>query len=339
MPLPGHPLQPILVIGMSVAIALFVEPVPGATNEKLSPATPAAQKGAKVQLQIGLTYEGGGRYGEAEIAYSKAIQDGDVGTKRTAQDALKRVISLHALTAAGSQLILGKAYEREGRLADAEMAYGKVLEGGTPIMRDEALSRMKDVIELRERFYHKHIRPLWDGFAKAIVPILLLGVGFLILPWPLKAYGRHRHRNALEISGFGSESTDGFASVLAEMHERMIAHFRPQGLLLGNETNRMPTLVQSQTAQLAELVGSVSASSVPFAKWILGLLHQPAYRITCTFGATRLETNIRAKLEYAGKTIAQWNRTHPIAGCFLAEQNLAYEVLLKLKLYTDEHAP
>src|SRR6266545_3827758 len=99
MPLPGHPLQPILVIGMSVAIALFVEPVPGATNEKLSPATPAAQKGAKVQLQIGLTYEGGGRYGEAEIAYSKAIQDGDVGTKRTAQDALKRVISLHALTA------------------------------------------------------------------------------------------------------------------------------------------------------------------------------------------------------------------------------------------------
>src|SRR5207244_11722815 len=52
--------------------------------------------------------------------------------------------------AAKVQLILGRTYESEGRLTDAEAAYAKAVETGSPALLDHALASLRRVVGRRE---------------------------------------------------------------------------------------------------------------------------------------------------------------------------------------------
>jgi hypothetical protein len=308
------------------------------TANQQAPVPNKAEVRALDQLKVGLMYEEGGRLVEAETAYAKALVDASPKTRDLALKALTRIIRLRGTASPETELRLADMYERLGRLGDAETLYGKVITTGTPDMRVEALQKIRKVIEQREGLYEKHVRPIGPPILKTLAAAIGLFILIQLLRPPLRWYGRRKHRNSLAISGFGKDNSvnqGGFGDVLAGMHDSLARHFQPRDVI---RSPKMPALVQSQSAEIFELLSGVNVSLVPFAKWMSTIVHQPAYRITGSVESTSWHINVRARLVHLGTTIAQWNRTFPLYYRFEREQDLAYEILLRLKEYVDAHA-
>jgi hypothetical protein len=109
------------------------------------------------------------------------------------------------------------------------------------------------------------------------------------------------------------------------MHERMETHFRPR---IGLGDPKLPVLVQSQSAEVVELMSAVSSPAAPFLNWFFRTIRQPAYRVSGSIGSTNREVHVLAKLEHMGTTVGHWNKTFPVRDWFAGQQDLAYEVLL-----------
>ncbi len=299
-----------------------------------------SEASAEAQLRAGLVYERGGRFAEAEAAFSKALQDGSPQTRLTALQALDRVILERESVEGELQLRLGEVFEDEGRLAEAEAAYVKVIESGPPAMRVEALRRIRHAVEQRESLYEKYLVPAGDAIVTALVYIVLVVLVVVICRRPMNAIGQRRGRHALTICAFAHSSgplTVGatFTDVVEAMHERMALHFQKRTVL---RNSTLPALAQSQSAQITEMVAAVSAPAVPFLHWLLKLLYQPAYQLSGSIESTTLHVNVLATLEHSGTTVERWSRSFPMNDWFVGQQDLAYEILLRLKEYVDGHA-
>jgi len=311
----------------------FAEASAGAKKE--GPPPTKAERRAIEELTAGSMYEASSRYAEAESAYAKAIADGNAETKQLALEALRRVVLARGTPYPDSQLRLGEKYENEGRLVEAEASYAKALESGSPTVRAEALRKIARIIERRETLYEQHLRPLWGPAAKTLITLVGLFSLLALLQPLVKSLGRLRHRHSLGVSGFGTADQPGFGAALTAMHELMEVHFRPRGVI---PSPKMPALIQSQSAQISELVSSVNPSLIPFAKWIAAVWYQPAYRIAGNVDSTLWSTKVYATLTHSGNTIGRWSRVVAGRDWHVEEENLAYEILIRLKEHVDANA-
>jgi hypothetical protein len=304
------------------------------------PGATSAQTSAEAQLALGAVYGRSGRWADAQAAYAKAAADGSQQTRREALIALDRMILARESAGAWQQLRLGQMYEELGRWADAQAAYKSVLETGPPGMQAIAQERLRSIAENQEGMWERYAQPVLTAGGVAVVTVLGAILLYFVLGPPLGWLGRRRGRHRLVIGSFvppTSESRIGsnFTEVVAAMHERMEAHFRPR---IGIGDPKLPALVNSQSAELVEWIGTLNAPALPLLNWFAQKLNKPAYRISGFVASARTDVRVFAKLEHRGNSVGRWNKTVRIRDWFQCEQDLAYEILLTLKEYVDEHA-
>jgi hypothetical protein len=285
-------------------------------------------------------YERNGRLADAQAAFAKAAAEGSQQTRRAALTALDRVLLARESTGPWEQLRLGATYEELGRWSDAQAAYKSVLETGPPVMQKIAQERLRSIAEHQEGMWERYVQPVLTAGGVAVVTVLGAVLLYVVLGPPVGCLGRRRGRHRLVIGSFVSSTSESrigsnFTEVMAAMHERMEAHFRPR---IGIGDPKLPALVNSQSAELVELIGTLNAPAVPLLKWFAQKLNQPAYHISGFVASARTEVRVFAKLEHGGNTVGRWNKTVHVRDWFRSEQDLAYEILLRLKEYVDDHA-
>jgi hypothetical protein len=324
-----------------IASAIYADRAWGVMLQEPSASATDTEQAAGAIFRMGLVYERGGRFEEAEAAFAKAIEDGSSETRHAALEALDRVVLKRERADAEIQSKLGEVYESQGRLADAEAAYVKALEKGPPAMRLEALARIRRLVAQRDCVVDKYVNPAFEVVGKAFVYVLLALLLIEVVRRPLNVVGRRRGRHKLAIADFvyaAGPVTVGvtFRGVLEQMHGRMTVHFERRTIL---RNSTLPALAQSQSAELTEMVGAVSESAVPFVRWAMERLNQPGYQLTGSIECAARRVNVLAKLEQSGRIIGRWHRSFPANEWFTGQRDLAYEILLKLKEHVDEHAP
>ena len=293
-------------------------------------------------LQLGELLQKDYRPRDAEAVYRQILAgNSGAAVKAEALRRLKSLIEFPSISSAGAQIALGNAYEQAGRLQDSEAAYAKALDEGLPIQRRKAIERLESVIERRETFYRKHLRPVWDASINVAIPIVLLALLVLLVGVPLQIVGRRFHRNTLRISDSwqapGAATVGaGFGDTLIAMHERMAFYLRARSPL--GSAGKMPMILQAQSPDFIDLVSAVNSSAGPIVRWCVKLWRQPSYLISGSTEATPNNVRVRVKLEHAGNTIALWTQIHALNRWFTSEQDLAYEILLTLKEYADANA-
>lgn len=343
------------------------------------------------QLNIGRAYEAAGRFADAEAAYRKALEIGSPGTRADALTALSKIVRLRA----DGLLFLAKSLESQGRSSDAQASYLEVLragdpqsrsaaldglarllppkdsgsvpsvlqaaqvleeagrwedseallrqalQSGSPEQRQDALTRIKSIADTRGSFREEHLTPIWKAFLKILVSAVLLLILVVPLGHLLKRFFRWRYQNRLSIRDFAGTKAEqslgaAFGETLKLMHARVSMYSRPRTIV--GYAGKMPVLFSASSSDVLDLITGVNESLMPFREWFSRVTNQPGYEISGWTEATWWNIKVCAKLEHSGKTIHQWTKTYPAHEWFASEQDLAYEILLSLKEYTDAHA-
>lgn len=245
---------------------------------------------------------------------------------------------------ATDELYIGHAYEAAKRLDDAEAAYRKALEIDNDRTRVDAGTSLTRVIRLRASAGERYLSPVWDTCVKglqAFIAAVLLIILVSLLGVSLKRYYRHQQENCLGIDDFANSGDSGvpgerFRETLTFMHERISLHFRQTAVI--GDAGKMPILLGSSSSDLLDVIAAVDDSALPFAKWFSKLMRQPGYRISGWTESSDWSIKVYAKLEHTGEIIRQWNEIYPRCFWLESEQDLAYEIIMRLKGYTHGHA-
>ena len=292
-------------------------------------------------LSLAKALEARGRSSDAEAAYLTVLKAGDPRSRSAALDGLARLSASKDTGGAAAMLDVARALEEAGRWEDSEAIYRQVLQSGSPTQRQVALARVKYVAKIRDSFWEKQVTPLGEAFLKVLVPAVLLLLLMIPVNRILKWFFSQRHRGLLSVGDFGH--TDGagapgdtFGGTLKLMHERMSTHFRERTIVGG--AGGMPVLLGSSSSDVLDLIAETNESLVPFQKWFSKVTRQPGYQIDGWTEATWRNIKVCATLEHSGKTISQWSRSYLLRDWFECEQDLAYEILIRLKEYTNDHA-
>jgi hypothetical protein len=305
--------------------------------------TQADDAKAQAQVQIGEALERAGRLADAEAAFLKAAADGSVETRRVALAALERIVGTREAADSKRWLQLGQKYESEGLLSEAQAAYQKALDGGSPKVQALAYEKIHALSARRAGFVEAYWNPAWGTFVRGLVTvgmaILFVGVFLVVLRPCVNRVGRFRGSASLSlmVSPLPAAQITGttFADVFSDMHESMKEHFRPR---LFVRDRALPYLVRSQSSELADLVSSVDPNAAPFLGWLTKRLHQPAYRVNVAIEGTVRRVNALATLEHRGAQVARWNHVGSTSTWFNDEKDLAYAILIALKEHADAYA-
>ena len=213
-----------------------------------------------------------------------------------------------------------------------------MLQSGSPAQRQTALAKIKEIADIRGSFREEQLTPIWEAFLKILVSGVLLIMVVVPLGRFLKWFSRRRQKDRLSIrdfSGTEGERSPGarFGETLTLMHERMSIHFRQRTIV--GDAGKMPVLLGSTSSDLLDLIADVNESVVPFTKWFSKVTRQPGYQISGWTEATWWKIKVCAKLDHSGETIRQWRKTYPLHDWFESEQDLAYDILVSLKEYTN----
>jgi hypothetical protein len=286
-----------------------------------------------------------GRDDEAAAIYFSVLNDVCPRFKSEALAGLTRV-SEHARADTASALMdAANLLERAGRWEDSEALYQKVIATGSNDQRSAALRKLKAVADIRSSIAEEHLLPPWNTFITGLVSGTILVLLIVCVAFPfgriVKWISRRRQKNHLSIGSFGVAGDmlapgRTFGDTLSLMYENMRSHSRPRTIV--GDAGKMPVLLGSSSSVLLDLVGSASDSLLPLTKWLSTAMFQPGYRISGWTEATWWEVKVCAKLEHLGGTIRQWSRTYPLQTWFRSEQELAYEIVVSLKEYSDAHA-
>ena len=334
-PLMAKPMSLRMLLGLTFILTFWPTSAHGQTPSEKDAA-------ARVQFEIGATYEAGGRLAEAEAAYLKAAAD---GTEQIRYAALAKLLSvIRAREAAGTEQLrlLGKTYEEAGQFADAQAVYQKALEAASPDLQPALRRDLERVVAVRNGWLETYLRPFGKRSIQSALAAVAVAMICAALFFPVRTVvriiGRRRGKTSLQLSLSTPASQalgTAFPAVFERMHHQMEVHFRNRMFL---RDRALPYLVSSQSADLVQLAGTVDPNAEKVLEWLRRQFHQPAYRVEVAIEATFRYVNAIVTLDHAGAHVARWNYTYSVSGWFSDEQDLAYEILIKLKEYVDAHA-
>jgi len=314
---------------------------PGTRADALAALSKVVRARADSLLFLARSLEGQGRSSDAEETYLEVLKAGDPQSRSAALDGLRRLLPPKDSGSGLVTLQAAQVLKKVGRWEDSEALYRQVLQTGTPEQRQAALAQIKSIASIRDSFQEEHVIPVWQAFLKIVVSV----VGLIILIVPaghvLKWFFRRRYRDRLCIRDFASTKAErspgaAFGETLKLMHARMSTYSRPRTIV--GQDGKMPVLLIASSSDVLDLITGVDESLLPFREWFSKVMNQPGYEISGWTEATWWNIKVCAKLEHSGQTIRQWTRTYPADEWFGAEQDLAYEIMLSLKEYTDAYA-
>lgn len=296
---------------------------------------------AAATAQAGQTLEANDRLADARALNLDAIKAGDNDTRRMALEALKRIASARGddgyreLLAAADLLIAGRHWD------DAETLARQALLSGSAVDRRSALLKIREIEEKRESFLEKQLVPLRDAFIKTVIPLAIFIVIYLIANPVAKWAFRRRQQSFLAIRGFDSSPNllvpmvGNFDKTLELTHRRMTEYYEFRAVV--GDAGKMPAILGTETPTLVEIVTEASKSAFPWGKWYAQVSNQPKFTISGWTEASWSHVKLCAQLRIDGKGVDQWVRTSPIDDWFDIEQDLAYEILTKVKKYADDN--
>lgn len=296
-------------------------------------------------LNLAAILEKGGQLEDASVAYLAVLKAGSKEMQHAALEGLARVSERAEQNSAVSLLEAAQYLKGVRRWENAEELYRKVLESGSEAQQKVALESLGEIADSRASFQEEYLRPPTETFAKAVVSgmvvFLLAALLVTILGRCLRFVAQKRQRNLLSISEFGNAGLLGspgktFGETLASTHKRIRGHSISRAVV--GDAGKMPLLLGSDSFPVLELMAGINASIVPFTKWFSGVTRQPGYQISGYTEATWFDIKVCVRLEHSSNAIGQWSKTYPLTDWFSAEQDLAYEIMVKLKEYTNAHA-
>jgi hypothetical protein len=249
-----------------------------------------------------------------------------------------------------NEIEIGKMFEKEDRLDDAEKAYSKALETATGKEREEAKSRLEAVLKRKNGVWTKYVEPGIDKFETSLSDIIfgiIAAVLAILLFWILKqlvAYlGQSWGKNRLEIAEFTDATAAhtglAIAEVLKEVVEEVQEYYRPRDRFRFGSFSSLIVVESPESSELMEVVADVIPGDAnKVLEFITKGYRKPHYLIKGLVQEAGLQYRLLVKLMRKGATIQVWDVTVPAANLHEAQGDLALDVVLHLKGVVEANA-
>jgi hypothetical protein len=270
------------------------------------------------------------------------------GSGRVAVDVFWYDAAKHAFDSQPErQLALGRMYEDNDQLKEAEAAYTKALESESAPVRQRALDSLRRVVEDKNSYRRKFITSPFGSMVERGTTIFFTALPaaliVLLVWWLADRHGKIVGRNKVAVVAFTDSTQNKLGANFAKVFEVVIGvmhlHYRARGPLRGMAN--LPVLARSQQAEIVEL--AESAAPGWFGKmlaWATRRANQPEYSINGSIQSDGASLTIIVILTRAGDTLGTWreNTALPTGGgpsLLDIEEALAYKVLIFLKEYMN----
>jgi hypothetical protein len=276
---------------------------------------------------------GGGRESSAGTTQEKAEQPAE-----------------NAASPAGNEIDIGKIFEKEGRLDDAEKAYSKALETAICPERDEARQRLQTVLKEKHSVWIKYLDPWVEKFQSSLSDIvfgIFAVLLTLLLFWFLKRFvgylGRSWGKDKLQIGEF-IDATPGhtslaIAEILKDVVEEVQEYYKPRDRFRFGSFNSLIVVDSPGSSELMEVVAEViPGESNKILTFVSKGYCKPHYLITGMVQEAGLQYRLLVKLSRKGATIRVWDVTVPAANLHQTQGDLALDVVLQLKEVVEANA-
>lgn len=256
----------------------------------------------------------------------------------------------NSTTLAGNEIEIGKMFEQDDRLDDAEKAYSKALETATGVEREEAkkclLSLLKKKHGVRMKYWDPWIEKLQKNLSEILFGIIA-GLVTILLFWLLKRsvsyFGSYWGKNKLHIGDF-IDATTGHAALaivetLKNAVEEVQEYYRPRDRFRFGSFNSLILVDSPESSELMEVVAAViPGESNKVLAFITKGYRKPHYLITGIVQQTGSQYRLLVKLLRKGATIQIWDVTVPATRLHHAQGDLALDVVLNLKEVVEANA-
>jgi hypothetical protein len=265
-------------------------------------------------------------------------------TERSASDAKE------SGTAAGKEIEIGKMFEAEDRLDDAEKAYSKALEKATGPEREEAKKCLEAVLKKKQSFWVKYCDPWIEKFQTSLTDILFGVVGALLtlllfwfLKWLVGYLGRSWGKNRLRIGEFTDATSArtglALAEILKDVVEEVQEYYRPRDRFRFGAFSSLILVDSPGSSELMELVAEViPGESNKILDFVSKGYRKPHYLITGMVQEAGLQYRLLVKLLRKDATIQVWDVTVPSTNLHQTQGDLALDVVLYLKGVVEANA-
>lgn len=253
-------------------------------------------------------------------------------------------------SAAANEIEIGKMFEKEDRLDDAEKVYSKALETATGKEREEAKSRLEAVLKRKNGVWIKYLEPGIDKFKASLSDIffgilaaLLALLGFWLLKRLVAYVGESWGKNRLQIGEF-TDATAGhtglaIAEVLKEVIEEVQEYYRPRDRFRFGSFSSLIVVESPGSSELMEVVADVIPGDAnKVLEFVTKGYRKPHFLIRGLVQEAGLQYRLLVKLMRKGATIQVWDVTVPAANLHEAQGDLALDVVLHLKGVVEGNA-
>ena len=253
-------------------------------------------------------------------------------------------------TAAANEIEVGKMFDEEDRLDDAEKAYSKALETANGAERDEAKNRLEGVLKRKRGLWAKYVEPGIEKFETSlsdvmfgIIAALLALLAFWLLKLLVGFLGESWGKNRLQIGEF-TDATVGhtglaIAEVLKEVVEEVQEYYRPRDRFRFGSFSSLILVDTPGSSELMEVVADViPGESNKILAFLSKGYRKPHYLIKGLVQEAGLQYRLLVKLMRKGATIQVWDITVPATNLHQAQGDLALDIVLHLKGVVEAHA-
>jgi hypothetical protein len=247
------------------------------------------------------------------------------------------------------EIELGEMFERQNRLTDAEKAYAKALETATGTDRDNAKKHLENVFRKEKSFQEKYMTPsvekansgFWEFFFKLLAAILSLLV-LWFLGKIIKLLGEQRGKNRLQIVDFIDATGEGSATALAEHMknaiDQMQEYYKPRDRFrFGSFSSLLVVTAPSAEGSIELVTEVISSTAGKFVAFFKKGFFRPEYKISGMVQKTGAHYSCWVKLFRRDDTLCSWEKKFRWSECPELQEQLVFEVALKLREIADAH--
>lgn len=253
-------------------------------------------------------------------------------------------------TAAANEIEIGKIFEEQDRLDDAERAYSKALETAVGTERDEARSRLDRVLKKKHGTWVKYVEPEVEKFQNSlsdivfgIIAALLALLAFWLLKRLVSSLGQSWGKNRLQIGEF-TDATSGHAGLaiaetLKDVVEEVQEYYRPRDRFRFGSFSSLILVESPGSSELMAVVADViPGESNKILTFLTKGYRKPHYLIKGLVQEAGLQHRLLVRLLRRDVTIQVWDVTVASANLHRTQGDLALAVVLYLKGVVEANA-
>ena len=246
------------------------------------------------------------------------------------------------------EIDLGEELEKEGLDSEAEKAYEKAFEDATPAEMPSVRQHLQALAQKKKSFKEKYARSSWDDLLlstqKASVGVfeaLLLALLVVISRPLLKKAPWYLQQSTVEIADFIDGAGDGAATAFREHMRRAVEQvrefYKPRSVLHFAVGGSLILLVGPPSEGIFDIASEVVPGPVSKAFLMLRMnFSAPRYKITGVVHRCGMHYAFLVRFSDGDEIVKVWEIESQAFNGIWNQQQLAYQVALRLKEYIDD---